>query len=137
MAYPRRKDALYPRARLLLTAAAVTLAALVFPIGARAAEPGLSPDLTWGTSAADQNRTGAALQDSGSKWVRLNVEWSATEPTQGSYDSYLLADYDHAVDVARAAGQKVLMLVSTSPSWASSSSDKQAPPTNPATKPSM
>jgi hypothetical protein len=133
MDYPRRKDALYLRARLLLTAAAVTLAALVFPLGARAAEPGLSPDLTWGTSASDQDRTGAALQDSGSKWVRLNVEWSATEPTQGSYDPWMLAHYDRAVDVARANGQKVLMLASTSPNWASGSSDKQAPPANPAT----
>lgn len=133
MDYPRRKDALYLRARLLLTAAAVTLAALVFPLGARAAEPGLSPDLTWGTSAADQDRTGAALQDSGSKWVRLNVEWSATEPTQGSYNTWMLAHYDRAVDVARASGQKVLMLASTSPNWASGSADKQAPPTNPAT----
>src|SRR5207247_3568627 len=51
----------------------------------------------------------------------------------GTYNSSLLSYYDHAVDVARGAGQKVLMLVSQSPSWASGSSDKQAPPKDPAT----
>jgi hypothetical protein len=115
-----------------LSILAVAAVALIVPSFAQAAEPGLSPDLTWGISNSDKDKTAAALKDVGSHWVRLNVEWGATEKSDNSYDSWMLADYDRAVDVARAAGQHVLMLVSTSPSWASGSSDKQAPPKNPA-----
>ena len=128
-----RKEASYLRARMLLASAAVALLGLLFPLAASAAEPGLSPDLTWGTSNADQDATGTVLRDSGSRWVRLNVEWNGTETSPGNYDSWNLAHYDRAVNVARASGQKILMLVSTSPSWASGSSEKQAPPADPAT----
>ena len=93
---------------------------------------GLSPDLSWGISNADQDKTAAALKDVGSRWVRLNVEWGSTETSNNTYDSWMLSHYDRAVDVARANGQRVLMLVSQSPSWASGSSNKQAPPQNPA-----
>ena len=99
---------------------------------AQAVEPGLSPDLTWGTSNADQDRTAAAVKDIDSRWVRLNVEWNATETSPDTYDSWMLSHYDRGIAVARAAGQKVLMLVSQSPSWASGSSNKQSPPQNPA-----
>jgi polysaccharide biosynthesis protein PslG len=117
-------------AKCLSLLAVLTVAALAVPAFAQAVEPGTSPDLTWGTSNADQDRTAAALQDVGSRWVRLNVEWGSTETSNNSYDSWMLSHYDRAVNVARAAGQKVLMLVSQSPSWASGSSDKQAPPQN-------
>jgi polysaccharide biosynthesis protein PslG len=123
----RRRAAHFLSAVALLVAAASLL-----PSSAQAAEPGLSPDLSWGTSNADQDRTAAALKDVGSRWVRLNVEWGSTEPSPDSYDSWMLSHYDRAVETARAAGQKVLMLVSQSPSWASGSSDKQSPPEDPA-----
>ena len=127
--HPRRE-----RLALLCVATVSLLVGLLsHPVPAHAAEPGLSPDLTWGTSSADQDRTAVALRDIGSRWVRLNVEWRSTETSQGHYDSALLAYYDDAVDVARAAGQKVLMLVSQSPSWASGSTNKEAPPKDPAT----
>ena len=119
-------------ARFVSTVAMLAVAALATPSIAQAVEPGLSPDLSWGISNAEQDRTAAALQDVGSRWVRLNVEWGSTEPSNNSYDSWMLSHYDRAVDVARAHGQRVLMLVSQSPSWASGSSNKQAPPQNPA-----
>jgi hypothetical protein len=105
----------------------------LFPLAARAAEPGLSPDLTWGTSSSDQVKTTAALSDLGSRWVRLNVEWRSTETSPGSYNASMLDYYDRAVDLARASGQRILMLVSRSPSWASGSTDREAPPKDPAT----
>jgi hypothetical protein len=111
---------------------ALALSALSVPSAAQAAEPGLSPDLTWGTSTADQDRTAAAVKDVGSRWVRLNVEWNATETSPDTYDSWMLSHYDRGIALARAAGQKVLMLVSQSPAWASGSSNKQSPPQNPA-----
>lgn len=110
----------------------IAVAGLAVPSLAQAVEPGVSPDLSWGISNADQDKTAAALQDVGSRWVRLNVEWSATETSNNTYDSWMLNHYDRAVNVARAAGQRVLMLVSQSPKWASGSTDKQAPPQNPA-----
>jgi cellulase (glycosyl hydrolase family 5) len=122
----RRATHLFSLVALLAASAAL------LPSLAQAAEPGLSPDLSWGTSNADQDKTAAALKDVGSRWVRLNVEWGSTEPSPDSYDSWMLDHYDRAVATARAAGQKVLMLVSQSPSWASGSSDKQSPPQNPA-----
>jgi hypothetical protein len=119
-------------ARFVATVVTIAIASLATPSLAQAVEPGVSPDLSWGISNADQDRTAAALKDVGSRWVRLNVEWGSTETSNNTYDSWMLSHYDRAVNVARAAGQKVLMLVSQSPSWASGSSDKQAPPQNPA-----
>jgi hypothetical protein len=119
-------------ARFISTVAMVAVTALAAPSVAQAVEPGLSPDLTWGTSNADQDKTGSMLQDVGSRWVRLNVEWGATETSNNTYDSWMLSHYDRAVNVARNSGQRILMLISTSPSWASGSSNKQAPPQNPA-----
>jgi hypothetical protein len=119
-------------ARFVATVVTLAIASLATPSLAQAVEPGLSPDLSWGISNADQDRTAAALKDVGSRWVRLNVEWGSTETSNNTYDSWMLSHYDRAVNVARAAGQRVLMLVSQSPAWASGSSDKQAPPQNPA-----
>jgi hypothetical protein len=118
--------------RFVATLVVLAITALAAPSLAQAVEPGLSPDLSWGISNADQDRTAAALKDVGSRWVRLNVEWGSTETSNNTYDSWMLSHYDRAVTTARAAGQKVLMLVSQSPSWASGHSDKQAPPQNPA-----
>ena len=50
---------------------------MIFPISARGAEKGVVPDLTWGTSSADQDRTAAAISDVGARWVRLNANWAA------------------------------------------------------------
>jgi hypothetical protein len=119
-------------AKCLSLLAVIAVSGLIAPSLAQAVEPGLSPDLSWGISNADQDRTAAALKDAGSRWVRLNVEWGSTETSNNSYDSWMLNHYDRAVDSARSAGQKVLMLVSQSPRWASGSSNKQAPPQNPA-----
>ena len=118
--------------RAIVSVLVAVVASLFAASTVQAAEPGLSPDLSWGTSSADQDRTAAAVKDAGSRWVRLNVEWNATETSNNTYDSWMLSHYDRAISVSRAAGQKVLMLVSQAPTWASGSSNKQSPPQNPA-----
>jgi hypothetical protein len=105
---------------------------LFLPAAARAAEPGVVPDLTWASSSAEQDRTATAISDVHAKWVRLNANWADAEPTKGSYNTWWLAQYDRAVDLARSAGAKIVMLSYQSPSWASGSSNVETPPKDPA-----
>ena len=109
---------------------ASVLIAWAFPANSGALEVGVVPDLTWGDSAAKQDRTTAALTDVHARWVRLNIDWSTAEPARGSYDGWWLQQYDGAVQRARSAGMKIVMMVYTTPSWASGSSDENAPPSN-------
>jgi polysaccharide biosynthesis protein PslG len=120
--YRRRRGR---RARTL--AIVVALTTLLLPAGASAAEPGVVPDLTWGTSAATQDRTGAALRDMGARWVRLHVQWRDAEPAKGAYSASRFAEYDRAVDVARAAGSRVVLMAYEAPAWASGSSTSNVP----------
>jgi Cellulase (glycosyl hydrolase family 5) len=111
---------------------AVLLLALAFPLHARAAETGVVPDLTWATSTSDQDRTAVALRDVGARWVRLNANWADAEPTKGNYSDWWFHQYDRAVDLARGAGARIVLMSYQSPSWASGSSVKETPPKNPA-----
>ena len=109
----------------------VTLA-VILPASAQAAEKGVVPDLTWATSSADQDKTAAALSDVGAKWVRLTANWADAEPSKGQYNSWWLAQYDRAVQLARNAGARIVIVSYQSPSWASGSSNKETPPRDPA-----
>jgi polysaccharide biosynthesis protein PslG len=110
--------------------AALACAAL-WPSEARAARLGVVSDLTWTGSWDDQDRAGAAIADLGARWAKLSVDWNRAEPAPGSYNWSLIAYYDRAIDTARAAGAKVLMLVSRSPRWASGSDNVESPPLEP------
>lgn len=123
LAQPRKR-----RAAVLGALLTCVLTVVLMPIRAGAAEPGVVPDLTWFPSTADQERTAAALEDSESKWVRLDVGWHDFEPSKGSYDPWSVSHYEAELQRARAAGQKVILMVHKSPRWASGSSDEQAPP---------
>lgn len=113
----------------VLLAAAATAVGIATP--ARAAEPGLVPDLTWYITDAEQDRTAAAMADIGARWVRLHVQWREAEPFPGSYDLAMLAHYDRAVAVSRAAGSRVAIMVYNAPAWASGSTERNTP-TDPA-----
>src|ERR671937_2802094 len=128
------KEAKTSRIRPLagLAAAAFAALAILFPVSANAAEKGVVPDLTWGTSSGDQDRTAAAISDVGAKWVRLNANWADAEPTKGQYNSWWLSQYDRAVQLARNAGAHIVMMSYQSPEWASGSSVKETPPKDPA-----
>lgn len=99
---------------------------LAAPAGA--AEKGVVPDLTWGTSRAEMDRTIALMSEAGVRWVRANIGWSAVEPDgPGVYNEGWLAEIDYAVGVARRAGMEVLMPISDGvPYWASADPAKFA-----------
>ena len=105
------------------------LAFAVAPAGAQAAETGVVPDLSWGISNSAQDQTGAALQDVGAGWVRMSMSWSNwVEPSDNSYGGSALSHFDRAVNIAEAAGYKIIIMVEESPSWARDTSNKNAPP---------
>ncbi|MEA2375511.1 MAG: polysaccharide biosynthesis protein PslG, partial [Thermoleophilaceae bacterium] len=116
------------RARVLTLALSFTLliAALFGAVPALAAAPGTVPDITWGTSRADIDRTIALMHDAGVQWVRTNVPWNAIEPDRpGAYNQGYLAEIDYAIGKARAAGIQVIVPVSDGvPYWASADPNK-------------
>jgi hypothetical protein len=114
--------------------AALLLAALLsvaLPSLARAAEPGVVTDLSWGISSADKQKTANAMVDAGVRWTRIGLGWRNLEPSKGSYSNYFLADEDAAVQAAHDAGVKIILDVIESPQWASGSTNKYAAPQNP------
>jgi hypothetical protein len=120
------------RAKALVVLLAVTFAAASAAGSASAAESGLSVDLNWGTSKAEQDKTAAAVADLGAKWVRLTVQWKYWEPNGPSIvlpTTGSLQDTDRSVQLAIAAGAKVLIDVYNAPDWAatSPSSEGQVP----------
>jgi len=122
------------RAAACLTALALLIASLALALPARsdAADKGVVTDLTWGISAADQDRTAAAMKDVGATSVRLSMSWSDAEPQRGAYSAYWFAQYDRAVALSRANGAQVVFMVYQSPSWASGSSNPDTKPRDPA-----
>jgi len=93
---------------------------------ADAAQVGMVGDITWGQSQATVDREVALIKDSGARWVRANVNWRWLEPdSKGAIDAGLLAQYDYAIDKARAAGLQVLMPIADAvPYWASGDPNK-------------
>lgn len=106
--------------------AIAAVAALMAAPSASAAEVGIVGDLTWGQSRADVDRQLTLARDAGVKWIRANVNWRWLEADgKGQIDPGVLAQYDYAVDAARAAGLEVLMPIADAvPYWASSDPDK-------------
>jgi hypothetical protein len=124
-----RRFGLAPLLAVVLTLAALLLISL--PSHAKAAEPGVVTDLSWGISNADKQQTATAMADAGVKWTRITLGWRSLEPSKGSYSSYWLADSDAAVQAASDAGVKIILDVLESPQWASGSTDKNAAPKDP------
>lgn len=65
----------------------------------------------------------------GAEWVRIYADWSSLEPSPGQLSAFSLREFDRRIAQARAAGLKVLMVVTNSPRWASGSSSPGTPPT--------
>lgn len=100
---------------------------------AGAAAPGLVADLTWFPGLPAAERTAKAIEDSGSTWVRLDIGWRDFEPSPGNYSPWHIAAYDRELRRARDAGQRIAVMVHTSPEWASGHADRHAPPRDPST----
>ena len=112
---------------LLITALLVPVPAWAGAATAEAAQVGVTPDLTWGATRPEVDRTVALLRDTGVRWVRLNVSWAALEEHgKGAYNAGMLADVDYAVEAATGAGLQVLMPLLEVPYWASGDPEKTA-----------
>ena len=119
-------------AALILALAAILLCGPVST--GQAAEKGIQTDMTWldGINpATDQPRAAAMVGDLGAKWVRLDASWYQIEDAKGQYDAEWLALTDNAINLAKASGAKIIMMVNETPNWASGSDDKNMPPQNP------
>lgn len=118
------------RSAPLRTILLATALCLVSPAKVQAAtsgpDVGTVPDLTWGISRRDIDRTVSTMAKAGIRWVRLNVSWAGGEPdAKGALNAGYLADVDYAVNRARAAGIQVLMPISDGvPYWASADPGK-------------
>lgn len=129
------KHHIRPIIRRTLALLGMLLAAIAVggPAGAVAAVPGVVTDLTWFPSVEQRVKTAEALKTAGSQWVRMDVGWHDFEPVQGVYSSWALTNYELEFQRARAAGQKIVLMVHTTPKWASGSDNMHAPPRDPQT----
>jgi hypothetical protein len=106
---------------------ALMVAACVFAPSARPAEPGVVADLNWWITPAERDQTASSVHELGAKWVRLSVQWTNVEPVPGYYDPWQLAETDSAVDLARAGGANVLLMIYDAPAWSSGSTASNVP----------
>jgi polysaccharide biosynthesis protein PslG len=116
---------------LATIAAALSSVPLLGAPAAHAALPGMNPDLTWGLSPATRNWEVAEMRRAGVSWVRLTLNWDLVEPRPGHWSQKNLRMYYNAIQASRRGGLNVLLLVSRSPTWASGSSNVEAPPRDP------
>jgi hypothetical protein len=118
------------RAAVALAAVLITMA---LPGSAFGAAKGIETDISWGgVSSSTQTQDANAMADLGTNWTRITMSWHDAEPSKGSISSTYLTQFDNAVNLAKWKGQNVIVDVYQSPSWASGTSDPDAPPSNPA-----
>jgi polysaccharide biosynthesis protein PslG len=122
MAVPRRARRISRRIALV-----VGMLAALWTSPVQAAEVGTVPDLTWGVTRSEVDRTVGLLRENGVRWVRMNASWAAVEPNyKGSLDAGALASLDYAVDAVHAAGIRVVMPIADGvPYWASADPGKR------------
>jgi hypothetical protein len=108
-----------------LLAAAALLAWV--PARSEAVEPGVVSDLAWYIPDSEKQRSVEATTELGSKWSRIHVQWREAEPARGAFNEWWMDEYEEAVDLARAAGQQVVVMVYNAPAWASGSPTRNVP----------
>jgi polysaccharide biosynthesis protein PslG len=112
--------------RSLVGVAAIALAALAASSRpAAAAEPGVN------VASADPASFAMAAQ-SGARWVRAFMAWSAIEPQPGVIDAAALEPYRQAARTLSASGVHVVWVVLSAPAWASQTGVAGGPPARPA-----
>jgi hypothetical protein len=80
-------------------------------------------------SDADLARRLDGIAASGATWLRVDVDWSVIEPSQGSYSWSVV---DRVVNGARARGLRVLGILTYTPGWARpAGTNNHTPPSNP------
>lgn len=128
----RFKSLLGAAIALLLVPALAMLPALLAPASAESVVgrvgPQTSPPLSgvnatgisFGTPIARVNQEIAWAHSLDAHAIRVEIPWSALEPTQGQIDPQALAFTDNLINRAAAAGIKVVALAMWTPCWASS-----------------
>jgi hypothetical protein len=113
--------------RALLVLAASSAALFAVPTGA-AAKPLYGVQGVPSSAGATQAQVDTALnaaQKAHAKVIRVEVLWSALEPTAaGVHDAAELAAIDRVVSGAAARGMKTELMIDSTPCWASSSPDR-------------
>src|SRR5262249_51056665 len=84
-------------------------------------KPGINLDgWTGGATFQEQDQSVALMKEAGVLLVRINTPWHALEPEQkGTYDTSLLAVYDHIVSALSSNGVRCIFVNATTPYWAS------------------
>jgi LysM repeat protein len=67
------------------------------------------------------------VQELGTKWVKVTVNWRDFEPEKGAIE---FASLDEVVKSLNSAGLNILLTITTSPAWARSNMDESGPPDN-------
>jgi len=110
----------------------IPLLALLLALAAGAPAHAVSPGAVIGPRTTGENVDQVdRIARAGAEWVRIYVDWSSLEPSPGELSAFYLREYDGRVGRARAAGLKVLMVVTNSPSWASGERSAEAAPDRP------
>lgn len=75
---------------------------------------------TGGATFQEQDQSVVFMKEAGVQLVRINTPWHALEPNQkGTYDTNLLAFYDHIVPSLSSNGMRSIFVNATTPYWAS------------------
>lgn len=123
--------------RRVVLAAAVLGASLAFPAPAGTdPSPGFGVNFHCGWSSytdAQRQAVVAKLADAGATWVRIDVGWSAMEePGRARVATWYRDRIDRCVELARARGLSVLLLLWSTPRWANGGRGVNVPPNDPA-----
>lgn len=75
-----------------------------------------------------------ALDDAGTSWVRIDVDWAALQPTDASsWDlTNAVARLDRRIREVKLRGMNVLLMVTHAPQWSSGTASYNGRPRNPA-----
>lgn len=70
----------------------------------------------------------AHLRALGVGWVKTQVSWKVYQPGPARYDDFHLAELDELVELAHAAGMRVLLGVGKAPEWSRPTTELDGPP---------
>jgi beta-xylosidase len=87
---------------------------------------------TWANMTDPQrDKVLTQLKNAGASWVRIDLGWTAIQPTRGKFDMRWGVPFvDKVLNMAHNRGLKVLVMFWQTPKWASGSSDTHKLPRN-------
>jgi hypothetical protein len=107
----------------------VDLVSLEAPAGNATGSFGSRFGMAVGCFGSDYDSCTEGVRATGSRWVRLDVEWASVQWAGPS--TYYWTPYDNAIGAALSRGMRVLGILDYTPAWArSAGTTKMYPPTN-------